>query len=239
MKKTKWCRSCRASTRPTLPNTETFAEHSSFFSHLPEKITKVSAIAIFASGTGSNAGKIIEYFQDKPAASVGLLVSSRPDAPVLNIARAHGIPQLTLRRAEFYESEKILDDLRRHDIDFIALAGFLWLIPPYLVRAYQGRMVNIHPALLPKYGGKGMYGMRVHQAVKAANERESGITVHWVNERYDDGDIVFQARCSLGPGDVPEDIARKVQALEHWHYPRVIENLLERQNVDSANNQKI
>ncbi|MCB0636717.1 MAG: phosphoribosylglycinamide formyltransferase, partial [Lewinella sp.] len=122
---------------------------------------------------------------------------------------------------------QILTTLREQEIDFIVLAGFLWLIPGYLVRAYAGRMVNIHPALLPAYGGKGMYGMHVHRAVKAAGETESGITIHLVNERYDEGDIVFQARCVVTPDDQPEDIAHKVQQLEHRHFAPVVEQLLE------------
>lgn len=129
-------------------------------------------------------------------------------------------------RADFYGSEQVLTVLREHEIDFVVLAGFLWLVPAYLVRAYWRRMVNIHPALLPAYGGKGMYGMHVHEAVKAAGERETGITIHYVNERYDEGDVIFQARCPVSPDDTPADIARKVQALEHEHYPRVLEHLL-------------
>ncbi len=128
----------------------------------------------------------------------------------------------------FYESEDILKILNQYGIDFVVLAGFLWLVPEYLVKAFKGRMVNIHPALLPRYGGKGMYGMHVHRAVVAHGERETGITIHYVNERYDEGDIVFQARCPVDPDDTPEDVARKVHALEHAHYPRVIDELLQR-----------
>jgi phosphoribosylglycinamide formyltransferase-1 len=126
----------------------------------------------------------------------------------------------------FYEREDLLDILKKHGVGFIVLAGFLWLIPSYLVKAFEKKMLNIHPALLPKFGGKGMYGMRVHEAVKAAGEEETGITIHWVNEHYDAGDIVFQARCPVSPEDSPADIARKVQHLEHQHYPAVISRLL-------------
>lgn len=184
------------------------------------------AIAIFASGTGSNARQIMEHFAEVPDMRVALVVSNKPDAGVLDIARSHGIPTHLVGRTDFYETEDLLAVLAEHGVDFIALAGFLWLVPAYLVRAFQGRMVNIHPALLPKYGGKGMYGMRVHEAVRAANEPETGITIHLVNEQYDEGDAVFQARCPVEPTDTPADIARKVLALEHRYFPEVIEKML-------------
>lgn len=183
-------------------------------------------IAIFASGGGSNARKIIEYFAESPEVKVALIVSNKKDAGVLDIARAHQIPTQIIGRQMFYETEDLLEILRQYHIDFIVLAGFLWLIPAWLVRHYQLRMVNIHPALLPKYGGKGMYGMHVHEAVRAANEPETGITIHYVNERYDEGDIIFQARCPVASTDTPADIARKVHELEHRHFSRVIEEIL-------------
>lgn len=183
-------------------------------------------IAIFASGGGSNARKIIEYFADSPEVKVTLIVSNKKDAGVLDIGQAHLIPTQIITRQMFYETEDLLDILRQYHIDFIVLAGFLWLIPAWLVRAYYRRMVNIHPALLPKYGGKGMYGMHVHEAVRAANEPETGITIHYVNEQYDEGDIIFQARCPVAPTDTPADIARKVHELEHLHFSRVIEQIL-------------
>lgn len=184
-------------------------------------------IAIFASGTGSNAAKIIEYFEGNPNIRVSLLVSNKADAPVLALADAKGIEKLVLRRADFYEAENLLETLRARGISFIVLAGFMWLVPDYLVKAYVGRMVNIHPALLPQYGGKGMYGMNVHRAVKAAGERQTGITIHYVDEHYDEGSIIFQARCAIAPEDRPEDIARKVQQLEHRHFAPVVEELLQ------------
>jgi phosphoribosylglycinamide formyltransferase-1 len=144
----------------------------------------------------------------------------------LNIAKEYGIPTLIIQRKTFYETENILDDLREYHIGFIALAGFLWLVPAYLVAAYPNKMVNIHPALLPQYGGKGMYGHFVHEAVKAANETESGITIHYVNTRYDEGDYIFQAKVGLSPEDTPEIIAQKVLALEHRYFPEVIERLV-------------
>ncbi len=185
-------------------------------------------LAIFASGTGTNAEKIMEYFADRPDVSVALVVSNKANAGVLARARRFGVPTMVIDRATFYESEDILKTLNQYGIDFVVLAGFLWLVPAYLVKAFRGRMVNIHPALLPRYGGKGMYGMHVHRAVVADGERETGITIHYVNERYDEGDIVFQARCPVDPDDTPEDVARKVHALEHAHYPRVIDQLLQR-----------
>jgi phosphoribosylglycinamide formyltransferase 1 len=183
-------------------------------------------LAIFASGTGSNAKKIVEHFKHNPNINVSLIVSNKADAPVLEMARANGIPTLVIDRPFFYYTEDILNIFNKYSVNFVVLAGFLWLVPTYLVQAFEGRMVNIHPALLPKYGGKGMYGMRVHEAVKAAGETETGITIHHVNERYDEGDAIFQAKCSVQLGDTPEDIAQKIHALEHRHFPEVIEKLL-------------
>lgn len=185
-------------------------------------------IAIFASGSGSNARKIMEYFADRNDVSIQIVVSNREDAGVLKIAESLGIDSIVVPRATFYETEDVLSVLNKYEITLIVLAGFLWLVPPYLVEAYMGKIINIHPALLPKYGGKGMHGMHVHQAVKNANEIESGITIHFVNDHYDQGQIIFQARCQLSPSDTPEDIARKVQHLEHKHYPKVIDQLLDR-----------
>lgn len=186
-------------------------------------------IAIFASGTGSNARKIMEYFKNSSDVRVALVVSNKKDAGVLEIARELGVPTQVIDRQGFYHSEDLLGVLKKHDIDWIVLAGFLWLMPPYLVRAFEKKIVNIHPALLPKYGGKGMYGMHVHEAVKANGETESGITIHWVNEHYDEGNIVFQERCTVSPEDSPADIARKVQQLEHRFFPAVIERLIRQQ----------
>lgn len=183
-------------------------------------------IAIFASGGGSNARKIIEYFKDSPDVSVALVVCNKQNAGVLDIARDYGIPSHLINRKSFYETGELLNVLRDKEIQFLVLAGFLWLIPAYLVKAFPKRIVNIHPALLPKYGGKGMYGIHVHEAVKAAGDSESGITIHMVNEHYDEGDIVFQARCTLEANDEPSDIARKVLALEHRHFPEVIRDLV-------------
>ncbi|MBV6439064.1 MAG: phosphoribosylglycinamide formyltransferase [Haliscomenobacteraceae bacterium CHB4] len=187
-------------------------------------------IAIFASGAGSNARKIIEYFKNATDVRVALVVSNKKDAGVLDIAREHGIPTHIIDRSSFYGTEDLLGILKKHDIGFIVLAGFLWLIPSYLVQAYEKKMVNIHPALLPQFGGKGMYGMHVHEAVKASGAAETGITIHFVNEHYDEGDIVFQERCAVLPEDTPADIARKVQRLEHLYFPKVVEKLVSASN---------
>ena len=189
-------------------------------------------IAIFASGGGSNAQKIMEHFDGHPFINVALVVSNKQDAGVLTIAQNHGVPTLIIQRTAFYNTEDLLTNLEEYSIDFIVLAGFLWLIPAYLTRRFDHKMVNIHPALLPKYGGKGMYGHFVHEAVianeavHAAGEPESGITIHFVNEHYDEGNIIFSATTPLEPSDTPKDIARKVLALEHQHFPVVIEQLL-------------
>ncbi len=183
-------------------------------------------LAIFASGGGSNARKIIEFFQHSTEIKVALVVSNKRDAGVLDIAAAFQIPTYIIDRKTFYESEHLLAVLDEHMVDFIALAGFLWLIPGYLVRAFPRKIVNIHPALLPKYGGKGMYGSHVHTAVQAAGETETGMTIHFVDEHYDEGAIIFQARCPVSPTDTPEDIAHHVLALEHAHYPAVIQSVM-------------
>ncbi len=183
-------------------------------------------IAIFASGTGSNAQQIIEHFQGNDNITVSLIVSNRSKAGVIKLAHTHNLPHLVLHREDFYHTENILKEFAIYRIDFIALAGFLWLIPGYLVKAFAGQMVNIHPALLPAYGGKGMYGKHVHQAVWEAKDKVSGMTIHLVNEHFDEGQILFQAECALTKEDLPQDIARKVLKLEHRHYAKVIEDLL-------------
>lgn len=184
-------------------------------------------LAIFVSGGGSNARTIIDRFQAHPeyGVEVVLLVSNKATADALMMAAEHDVPTLVVKRSAFYSTEQLLADLNRFKVDFIALAGFLWLIPPYLVQAFPNRMLNIHPALLPAYGGKGMYGANVHRAVKAADEPESGITIHYVNEAYDEGDYVFQAAVRLDPDDTPEEIAARVLRLEHANYWRVLRRL--------------
>lgn len=183
-------------------------------------------IAIFASGTGSNALKIMEHFKHKKNASIELVVSNNKNAAVLDKAKTYDVPVLIINRKSFYQSETILDALK--GMDLVVLAGFMWLVPKYMVAALPNKIINIHPALLPKFGGKGMYGMNVHQAVYAAQETETGITIHYVNEHYDEGNIIFQVSCSLTSEDTPEDIALKIRSLEHGNYPRIIEELLEK-----------
>jgi phosphoribosylglycinamide formyltransferase-1 len=182
-------------------------------------------LAIFASGSGTNAQNIIEYFNEKGIAEVSLILSNDKDAYVLERARKHNIPTVTFNRKTFYETDVILDLLREKQIDLVVLAGFLWMIPGNLLRAFPNGIVNIHPALLPNYGGKGFYGMKVHESVIAAGEKESGITIHYVNEHYDAGQIIFQATCPVLAEDTPESLAIKVHALEYAHFPRVIAEL--------------
>ena len=183
-------------------------------------------IAIFASGSGSNAQRIAEYFARHPQIQVGLILTNNPRAGVIDRARQLGIPVIVFTREQFYGSDSVVEQLRFFNVDFVVLAGFLWLVPDALIAAYPDRIVNIHPALLPAYGGKGMYGMKVHEAVVAAGEKASGITIHLIDNEYDRGRIVFQAQCPVAPEDTPADVARKVQALEHEHFPAVIERLV-------------
>ncbi len=183
-------------------------------------------IAIFASGTGSNATKIVAHLKNHASIKVALIISNKATAPVLQMAATNNIPTLLLQKQDFYNTENLLTNLAEYKIDFIALAGFLWLIPPYLVQAFENKIVNIHPALLPKYGGKGMYGMNVHKAVHANKEKESGITIHFVNEHYDEGNSIFQASCPIDPQDDPSIIQKQVLVLEHQYFPTIIESLL-------------
>jgi len=181
-------------------------------------------IAIFASGSGTNAQKIIEYFSASKDVVVDSLWSNNENAYALIRAEKLGIETFTFDSDEFYRSNEILDRLYDHRIDIIVLAGFLWLVPRNLTELFT--VINIHPALLPKYGGKGMYGANVHKAVLASKDKESGITIHQVNQDYDKGKIIFQATCPIMPKDTPETLAARIHELEHQHYPRVIEEVL-------------
>lgn len=183
-------------------------------------------IAIFASGTGSNAQKIIDRFRNSTTANVKLIVSNKPGAGVLQIAEREGIPTVLIDREKFFRADHYVQLLQQEKIDLIVLAGFMWKVPANLVQAFPNRIINIHPALLPKYGGKGMYGHFVHEAVISAGEKESGITIHYVNEKYDDGEAILQERCEVLPNDTPETLALKIQALEHQWYPAIVERLL-------------
>ena len=186
-------------------------------------------IAVFASGSGTNAERIIRYFRDRmdAGAEVALVVCNRPDATVLARAAALGVPVELLGRQEICNREVMDAVFDRYGIDMVALAGFLLMVPDFVIARFRGRIVNIHPSLLPRFGGKGMYGRRVHEAVVAAGERFSGITVHMVSERYDEGRILFQASVEVLPTDTAVDVERKVHELEYRHYPEVIERLLQ------------
>lgn len=183
-------------------------------------------IAIFASGSGTNAENIIKYFSNRNSAKVALVLSNKRDAYVLKRAAKLDIPSLFFDREQFYSLETVSDHLKKFNIDFIVLAGFLWLIPPGILAAFPKGVVNIHPALLPSYGGKGMYGERVHRSVILNGEKESGITIHYVNEIYDNGDIIFQAKCPVLPDDSPDSLAHRIHELEYKHFPVVIERLI-------------
>lgn len=183
-------------------------------------------LAIFASGAGSNAQKIIDHFRQSSTVKIALIVCNKPGAGVLNIAAKENIPSLIIERENFFRGDAYTAALKEHSIDFIVLAGFLWKIPPVLIQAFPGKMINIHPALLPAYGGKGMYGHYVHEAVIAASEKQSGITIHYVDEQFDHGAVIFQATCPVLVTDTADDLAKRIHQLEHLHYPQVIEDLL-------------
>ncbi len=199
-------------------------------------------IAIFASGAGSNAQKIIDHFTSPPTPlhfvergasiipkiAVVLIVSNNPEAGVLQIAAKENIPSIIIEKDRFFRDDAYIKELMEKKIDWIVLAGFLWKIPDSLIKTFRDKIINIHPALLPKFGGKGMYGQAVHEAVIAAKEKESGITIHYVDELYDHGKIIFQAKCPVLEYDTAESLAQRIHTLEHEHYPLVIENLLKK-----------
>lgn len=179
-------------------------------------------IVLFTSGSGTNAEKIIEHFKDHPLIRVVLLLSNNPNAFALERAKKYKVPTRVFSKQQFHESE-VLAWLQEKEITHIVLAGFLWLIPPHIIKTFPHQIVNIHPSLLPKYGGKGMYGSKVHEAVVAAGERETGITIHEVDAVYDEGKILFQAQCSIEPTETPQQVADKVHTLEYANYPKVVE----------------
>lgn len=194
----------------------------------PEKAQNHRFIAIFASGTGSNAQKIIDFFRNSKTVKIALIVCNKPGAGVLNIAKNENIPSLLIEKERFFHGDAYIDDLNRHNISFIVLAGFLWKVPPNLIMAFKGKIINIHPALLPSYGGKGMYGNKVHEAVIAAKEKESGISIHYVDEIYDHGATIFQATCPVLETDTADSLAQRIHQLEHQYYPKVIDELMNR-----------
>lgn len=188
-------------------------------------------IAIFVSGSGSNCENIIQYFQNNKQANIALVVSNRSDAYALVRAQRLNVPTKVLPKAEFNNQEMVMKLMADYRIDFIVLAGFLLMIPNWLISAYQHRMINLHPALLPKFGGIGMYGHYVHEAVRKANETETGMTVHWVSPVCDGGEIIAQFRTPITPDDIPDDIAAKEHVLEMKHFPQVIEAILKQEKL--------
>lgn len=203
-----------------------FKRFSANKAHHPVVAAPITRIAIFASGAGSNAQQLITHFAAVPAVNIALIVCNKPGAGVLNIAAKEGIPTLLIERERFLKGDNYLPELKAYHIDFIVLAGFLWKIPVDLVKAYPQKIVNIHPALLPKYGGKGMFGHHVHEAVIANKEKESGITIHYVDELYDHGAVIFQATCVVDDNDTADSLAQKVHALEHAHFSKVVNEVI-------------
>jgi phosphoribosylglycinamide formyltransferase-1 len=185
-------------------------------------------IAIFASGSGSNAQKLMEHFKRNTEVEVALVLTNNPDAYVLQRADSFEIPSHIFDKNEFYSTDNVVDLLKNLEIDLIVLAGFLWLIPKNILHEYPGKIINIHPAILPKFGGKGMYGDFVHQAVLDSKELEGGITIHYVNENYDEGEYIYQAKYRIDKDDSLEMIKFKGQQLEHLHYPRIVESIIKK-----------
>jgi formyltetrahydrofolate-dependent phosphoribosylglycinamide formyltransferase len=193
---------------------------------IPSTRDLTTHLALFASGAGSNAEKIITHLKHHSSIRVSLIVCNKPGAGVLSIASANHIPTLLIEKERFFRGDAYLAELQQYGIDFIVLAGFLWKVPAALIAAYPDKIINIHPALLPKYGGKGMYGMKVHEAVIEAGEKESGITIHYVNEHFDEGEPIFQVSCPIDAGETPESLAQKIHALEHRHFAEVVEKVV-------------
>jgi phosphoribosylglycinamide formyltransferase 1 len=189
-------------------------------------ICRMKKIAIFASGSGTNMERIASFFAENRNVEVSLVVCNNPNAGVIQRAERLGIPVEMIDRKSFYDTDSLTQKLKYFKIDLVVLAGFLWLVPNHLLKAFPERLINIHPALLPSYGGKGMYGEKVHQAVIAANERFSGITIHYVNEHYDEGAVIFQQKIELAPDETPESLASRIHELEYRHFPQVIDRLL-------------
>lgn len=183
-------------------------------------------IAIFASGSGTNAERLFEKFARHPRGRVAVLLTNNPKAGVIARAERFGVPVVVFTKQDLASVDAVLAQLQKHSVDLIVLAGFLLKIPPKLIQTYSDRIVNLHPALLPAYGGAGMYGRHVHEAVVAAGETETGISIHYVNEHYDEGRLIRQVRCAVLPTDRPEDVATRVHRLEHAHYPEVVEELV-------------
>lgn len=186
-------------------------------------------IAVFASGTGTNAAKLITHFRDNPIGEIALIICNKPGADVIQIAITNKIDVLLIEKERWFRGDGYVRELKNKNIDYLILAGFLWKLPSTIIQAWSGKILNIHPALLPKYGGKGMYGKYVHEAVIKAGETESGITIHIVDEQYDHGPTVFQATCKVHTGDDAEILAARVHELEHRYYPEIVENFISKQ----------
>ncbi|REG89510.1 phosphoribosylglycinamide formyltransferase [Winogradskyella sediminis] len=183
-------------------------------------------VVIFASGSGSNAENIIKFFHNSDTASVIQVLTNNPHAKVIDRCKKLNVSALSFNRIAFSKSNDVLNILKASQPDLIILAGFLWKFPEFILKEYHNKVINIHPALLPKYGGKGMYGMHVHNAVVNNKETETGITIHYVNENYDEGAIIFQAKCDVSPQDTAEDVANKIHLLEMEHFPLVVKKIL-------------
>ena len=190
------------------------------------KNSNIKRIAILASGSGTNAENFIRYFKSNKNVKIDVILSNKNDAYVLERAKKLNVDTLVFNRQSFYETENILNFLLERQIDLIVLAGFLWLIPENLIKVYDQKIINIHPALLPKYGGKGMYGRRVHETVIENKEKESGITIHFVNSKYDEGKIIHQAKVNVEMNDTPDTLAKKIHALEYEWFPKIVEQIL-------------
>lgn len=189
-------------------------------------MSKPTRIAIFGSGNGTNAQRITEYFAENPEVEVNTIITNKKDAYIVQRAKNLGVDCVYFSRHDFFETDNVLNYLKERNIDYVILAGFLWLVPQNLLSAFPKRIINIHPALLPKYGGKGMFGEHVHEAVIANHETQSGITIHFVDEHYDRGTTIFQATCDIAPDDTPDTLAQKIHKLEHEHFPKVIEKVV-------------
>lgn len=191
-----------------------------------KKNKKRLRLAVFLSGTGTNAVNLIECFSNHNRLEVCLLLTNKQDSGAVSISAKYGVPYVLFTRDEFYKTEKVLDQLEQKDVDAIILAGFLWLMPENIITAFPEKIINIHPALLPKYGGKGMYGSKVHESVVENNELVSGITIHLVNQHYDEGEVLFQVSCNLEKGETAYSLAKKIHELEYEFFPKVIESYL-------------
>lgn len=187
--------------------------------------TRTIRLAVFASGAGSNAQQIINFFKENGLITVALIAGNNLSSGVVSIAKSEGLPFLWFDKKRFYD-DGYLDEIGNYNVDFIILAGFMWKVPLTIINRYPGKIINLHPALLPKFGGKGMFGMNVHKAVIDSKEKESGITIHYVDEFYDHGNIIFQSRCVVDPSESPGSLAAKIHTLEHLHYPVVINDLI-------------